>query len=64
MAVAVDQLPSDPERLRAIIAEQAAALAAKEAELQARDLLVEKLKAQLAAFAAGPVRGIVGEAGA
>ncbi|GAB4363533.1 MAG: IS66 family transposase [Kiloniellaceae bacterium] len=48
MAVAVDQLPSDPERLRAIIAEQAAALAAKEAELHARDLLVEKLKAQLA----------------
>lgn len=48
MVLAVDRLPSDPDRLRAIIAEQAAALAAKEAELHARDLLVEKLKAQLA----------------
>jgi transposase len=48
MALAVDRLPSDPERLRAIIVEQAAALATKEAELHARDLLVEKLKAQLA----------------
>jgi transposase len=48
MALAVDRLPSDPEHLRAIIVEQAAALAAKEAELHARDLLVEKLKAQLA----------------
>ena len=48
MAVAVDRLPSDPQRLHAIIAEQAAALAAREAELHARDFLVEKLKAQLA----------------
>ena len=48
MALAVDRLPSDPDRLRAIIAEQAAELAAKEAELHGRDLLVEKLKAQLA----------------
>jgi len=57
MAVAVDQLPSDPDRLRAIVTEQAAALAAKEtelaakdAELRSRDVLVEKLKAQLAAL--------------
>src|SRR3546814_8986943 len=48
MALAVDRLPSDPARLRAIIVEQSAALAAKEAELHARDLVVEKLKAQLA----------------
>src|SRR3546814_15969392 len=48
MALAVDRLPSDPARLRAIIVEQSAALAAKEAELHTRDLLVEKLKAQLA----------------
>ena len=48
MSVAVDQLPSDPEHLRAIIVEQTAALAAQEAELHARDLPVEKLKAQLA----------------
>src|SRR3546814_21121202 len=36
MALAVDRLPTDPERLRAIIVEQAAALANKEAELHAR----------------------------
>jgi len=50
MAVVVDQLPSDPNRLRAIVAEQAAELAAKDAELRSRDVLVEKLKAQLAAL--------------
>src|SRR3546814_6072859 len=51
MALAVDRLPTDPERLRAIIVEQAAALATKEAELHVRDLLVEKLKTQLAVTA-------------
>jgi hypothetical protein len=30
MGVAVDQLPPDPDRLRAIVAEQAAELAAKD----------------------------------
>src|SRR3546814_16980756 len=51
MALAVDRLPTDPERRRAIIVEQAAALATKEAELHVRDLLVEKLQTQLAVTA-------------
>lgn len=50
MSERLDNLPSDPDALRAIIASQASALAAKDAELRSRDLLVEKLKAQLAAL--------------
>jgi transposase len=43
-----DPLPSEPDALRAIIAAQAAELAAKDAELRSERTLTEKLKAQLA----------------
>ena len=48
MDVALDNLPSDPEALRAIIAAQADALAEKDARLRSSETLIEKLKAQLA----------------
>lgn len=48
MDAAPDALPDDPVALRAIIAAQAHSLAQKDSQLQARDTLIEKLKAQLA----------------
>lgn len=48
MILASNDLPDDVESLRAIIAAQASALADQAARLQSRDLLIEKLKAQLA----------------
>jgi len=47
MVALPDPLPSEPDALRAIIAAQAAELAAKDAELRSERTLVEKLKAQL-----------------
>jgi len=47
MVVLPDPLPSEPDSLRAIIAAQAAELAARDAELRAERTLIEKLKAQL-----------------
>jgi capsid protein len=55
MDIALDALPSDPHSLRAIIATQAAELAARQVQLDTRDSLIARLKAQLA------VRGVVGE---
>ena len=55
MSLASDDLPSDPEALRAVaaalqaaLAEKDQALAARDAELYAKTLHIEKLKAQLA----------------
>lgn len=48
MDVALDNLPSDPQALRAIVAAQADALAEKDARLRSSEALIEKLKAQLA----------------
>jgi len=50
MTLASRDLPDDVESLRAIIAVQASALAEQAARLQARDSLIDKLKAQLAAL--------------
>ena len=47
MVALPDPLPSEPDALRAIIAAQAAELAAKEAELRSERTLIEKPKAQL-----------------
>ena len=48
MEIAFDALPSDPDSLRAIIAAQAAELAARQAQLDKRDTLIAQLQAQLA----------------
>lgn len=48
MDIALDALPSDPHSLRAIIATQGAELAAKQAQLDTRDTLIARLKAQFA----------------
>jgi len=48
MDIALDALPSDPDSLRAIVAAQAAELAAREAQLKTRDTLIAQLQAQLA----------------
>ncbi len=48
MDIALDALPSDPDALRAIIAAQAAELAARQAQLETRDTLIAQLQAQLA----------------
>ena len=45
MVATPDPLPSEPDALRAIIAAQAAELAAKDAELRSERTLTEKLKA-------------------
>ena len=47
MVALPDPLPSEPDALRAIIAAQAAELAARDAELRSERTLIEKLKAQL-----------------
>lgn len=48
MSSTLSNLPDDVEALRAIIAAQAVQLAEKDAALQSREMLIEKLKAQLA----------------
>ena len=62
MLIEAATLPDDPEALRALIAAQAAELAAARAGLVAKALEIETLKLQIARLRRPDLRPVLGEA--